>query len=76
MYHSNPLRLSPRTCALLRAATLPSIQRSRSALRASVVPSAFLMLPLWRPHSFSVCHTKSLRVRGLVLATCYQLQVP
>ena len=41
------------TCALVSALTLPSIQRSRSALRSSTVPSAFFTLPLCSPHSFS-----------------------
>jgi hypothetical protein len=43
------------TAALSRAATADaSDHRSRSALRSSVVPSAFFTLPLCRPHSLAV----------------------
>mmetsp|Transcript_10359 Transcript_10359/g.18002 ORF Transcript_10359/g.18002 Transcript_10359/m.18002 type:complete len:245 (-) Transcript_10359:558-1292(-) len=41
------------TCALLSAATCPSTHKSRSAVRSSTVPSAFLMLPLCNPHSLA-----------------------
>ena len=42
-------------CCLLNVSTaeLPASHKSRSALRSSVVPSAFLMLPECRPHSLA-----------------------